>query len=227
MNSFKKNDYIDLMEIAAKIWAHKFLLITLAVVMAVLFAVRVEFFTKDRYVASGVVYVSNKGLQEDNEEISLNDIDTAKSMTDTCREILGMRTFLARVSEDIENKYTWSQIKGMTSVSSLNETELMVISATAGNPEDAYLVAESMVRNAPDTLGNVFKNGSIEIIDEVVLPSGPVSKGTAGEAAKGAILGLFLGAAIIVIMNLFDTKIHKGEDVAKRYNVSILGEIAQ
>lgn len=227
MNSLKNNDYIDLMEIARRIWLHKFLLIALAVVMAVLAAVRVEFFTDDKYVASGVVYVSNKGVQEADEEISLNDIDTAKSMTETCREILGMRTFLARVSEDIDNEFSWSQIKAMTSVSSLNETELMVISAVADDPNDAYLVAESMVRNAPQTLGNVFKNGSVEIIDEVVLPSGPVSKGTAGEAAKGAILGLFIGVAIIVIMNLFDTKIHKSEDVAKRYNVSVLGEIAQ
>ena len=43
----------------------------------------------------------------------------------------------------------------------------------------------------------------------------------------GAILGLVLGMAIVVVVNLFDTKVHKAEDVAKRYSVSILGEIYQ
>lgn len=227
MNSFEREEYIDVMEIVRGIWIYKFLLIALAVVMAVMFAVRVEFFTPDRYVASGILYVSNRGTQGVSEEISLNDIDTAKSMTETCREILAMRTFLAGVSEDIGNEFTWSELKGMTSVSALNETELLVVSATAGTAEDAYLVAESMVRNAPYTLRNVFKNGSIEIIDEVVLPEGPVGKGTLKNALMGAFVGLFIGVAFIVIRNLFDTKVHKSEDVANRYNVSILGEIAQ
>lgn len=227
MNSLEKEEYIDVMEIVRGLWIYKFLLIALAVIMALMFSVRVVFFTKDRYVASGILYVSNRGAQGSSDELSLNDIDTAKSMTETCREILAMRTFLSGVSEDIGNKYNWKQLGSMTSVSALNDTELLVISATAGTAEDAYLVAESMVRNAPYTLKSVFKNGSVEIIDEVVIPDGPVGKGTMKEALKGALVGLFIGIAFVVVRNLFDTKVHKSEDVATRYNVSILGEIAQ
>lgn len=227
MEASTKNEYINLLEIAYQMWVHKFMLVSLAVIMAVTFAVKAEFFTKDKYVASGIMYVSNRGMQGSSEELSLNDINTAKSMTETCREILSMRTFLSEVSEDINNKYRWKQIQSMTSVSSLNDTELLVISATADNPEDAYLVANSIVKNAPKTLGNVFKNGSIEVIDQVVLPDAPVGKGTTKQALMGALIGLFIGAAIVVVMNLFDTKVHRAEDVASRYNVSILGEIAQ
>lgn len=228
MSSFKNNDYIDLMEIVRSLWAYKFLLIALAVVMAILSVVRIEFFTEDRYVATGMLYVSNKQETDDAAaKVSQADINTAKSMSATYREILKTRTFLAQISEDIGGRFSWGRIKGMIGISAVNNTELVQISVSANNPNDAYIVAESIVRNAPEKLGSIFGNGNIKIVDEVAVPSAPLGKGTTGEAAKGGILGLFIGVAIIVVMNLFDTKIHKSEDVAKRYNVSILGEIAQ
>ena len=226
MNNIKNNDYIDLLEIVKSVWVYKFMLIALAVVIAMLSVVKLVFITIDRYVAYGVIYVSN-GQTMEADLVSGQAIDTARTMVETCREILKTRTFLTEVSLDTGGKYSWSQIGSMTSISAVNETELMRISVTAYSPEDAYLIANSIVNKAPERLVSVFKSGTAEIIDEVIAPGGAVSKGTVGEAAKGAILGLFIGLAIIVIINLFDTKIHKGEDVAARYKVSILGEIAQ
>lgn len=227
MNSFKNNDYIDLLEIAKSLWAYKFMLIALAIIVAVLAVVRVEFFTKDQYVATGMLYVSNKQEVEEDEKISQQDINTAKSMSATYREILKTRAFLGEISEEIGGKYSWSRIKSMTSIYAVNNTELMEVSVVANSPHDAYLVADCIVKNAPEKLGSIFENGLIKIVDDVVVPSKPVGKGTAKQGAMGAILGLALGMAIVVIINLFDTKIHKAEDIAKRYSVSILGEIYQ
>ena len=226
MGSVKNNEYIDLMEIAKSIWTYKFILVALAVVIALISVVRVEFFTKDKYVAYGVVYVSN-GQTQDSDIVSQSAIDTARTMIETSREILKTRSFLTEVSMDIDEKYSWGQIKGMTSITAQNETELMRISVTAYSPTDAYNIANSILDRYPERLTSVFKSGTAEVIDSVIPPTSAVSKGVTGEAVKGAILGLFLGLAIIVIINLFDTKIHKGEDVATRYKVSVLGEIAQ
>ena len=227
MGSFKNNDYIDLMEIAKSLWTYKLLLIALAAILAILAVVRVEFFTDDTYVASGMLYVSNRAEYEEDEGISQQDINTAKSMSATYQEILKTRTFLAKVSEDIGGKMSWSRINGMTTVSPVGNTELMHIYVVANNPKDAYMVAESIVRNAPETLGDVFDEGTIKIVDEVVPPSAPMDKGVAKQGLLGAVIGFVLGCAIVVIRNLFDTKIHKSEDVAKRYNISVLGEIYQ
>ncbi len=227
MGSFKNNDYIDLMEIVKSLWTYKLLLIALAAVVAILAVVRVEFFTDDTYVASGMLYVSNKTEYAEDKGVSQQDINTAKSMSATYQEILKTRTFLAKVSEDIGGKLSWSKIKGMTTVSAVGNTELMQVSVVANNPKDAYIVAESIVRNAPETLGGVFDEGTIRIVDEVVPPSAPMGKGTAKQGLLGAMIGFVLGCAIVVIRNLFDTKVHKSEDVAKRYNISILGEIYQ
>lgn len=229
MNSFKNNDYIDLMDIVKRIWLYKLPIFALAVLFAVLCTVRVAVFVEDRYVSSGMLYVTNQSDNVDDEdtEVNLSDINTAKSMSTTYQEILKTRTFLAEVSEDIGGKYSWKQIKSMLSISAVNNTQLLQISVTAATPDDAYLIAQSLIENAPDKLYSIFKNGQVAVVDDAMYPTTAVGKGTMSEAAKGFVIGLFLGLAAVVVIGLFDTKIHKSEDVANRYNVSILGEIVQ
>ncbi len=227
MSSFKNNDYIDLMEIVKSLWVYKFLIIALAVVIGVLAVVRVEVFTEDQYVASGKLYISNRQELEEGKAISQADINTAKSMNATYREILKTREFLSEVSASVDGKYSWAQIGSMLDVSAVNNTEIMRISITANNPKDAYLVADSMVKKAPEKLGSVFPNGQIVIIENVIVPSAPLGKGTAKQGVLGCAVGAAIAMAIVVVINLFDTKVRKSEDVAKRYSVSILGEIYQ
>lgn len=220
------NDYIDLLEIAKKVWVYKFIILALALVGMIIMSVKVQFLTKDTYVASGILYVSNKS-SDGTTSVSQNDINTAKSMSTTYIEILKTRSFLTDISDDIEGTYSWNQIGGMISIESVNSTQLMKISATAHSAEDAYVIADSIIRNAPKKLSSVFTSGEIEVVDSAVVPTVPQDKGLVKKVAMGAMAGLVLGLVIAVLMSFFDTKIHKSEDVAKRYNVSILGEIAQ
>jgi capsular polysaccharide biosynthesis protein len=229
MNSQKNNysnDYIDLTEILRKIWAYKFVILVLTLVGMILSSVAVEFFTKDTYTASGILYVSNKKEDEDS-EVSKNDIDTSKLMSSTYIEILQTCSFLTDVSKDLDERFSWGQIKGMISLSTVNETQLIRISTMANSAEDAYLVADSIVRQAPKKLSSVFKNGEIEVVDNVVMPKNPQSKNLPKKAAEGAVVGFAIGIVLAVVMSFFDTKIHKSEDVARRYNISVLGSIAQ
>lgn len=232
MNSFNNNDYIDILEIVKKVWSYKFPVIALAVVLALLCVIRVEFFVDDQYVSSGMLYVTNRKVDSENEkDISQADINTAKSLSSTYREVLKTRSFLAEVENDIkgktENKYSWKQLKSMLSISSVNNTELMQVSITSTNRNDAFTIADSIINLAPEKLDEIFGNGSVTIVDNPVIPSGAVSKGTMSQAVKGGAVGMFIGLAIVVVIGLFDKKIHKSEDVSKRYNISILGEIAQ
>jgi capsular polysaccharide biosynthesis protein len=229
MNSQKNtysSDYIDIVEIVRKIWSYKFIILALALIGLIISSIYVECFTKDTYTASGILYISNKKYDEDS-SVSKGDIDASKSMNTTYIEILQTRSFLSDVSKDIDKKFSWGQIRGMVSFSSVNNTQLMKISVTAYSAEDAYLVADSIVSQAPKKLKSVFPNGEIEVVDDVVMPKSPQSKNLMQLAAISAGIGAVIGIVFAVIMSFFDTKIHKSEDVARRYNISVLGSIAQ
>lgn len=221
------NEYIDVIAIVKKVWAYKFMILALGLVAMIAMAVKVQFLTKDTYVASGILYVSNRSMDDESTVVSKNDIDSSQLLTTTYMEVLKTRSFLTDVSKDIGEKYSWSRIGKMVSYSAVNGTQLMKISVTAYSPNDAYIIADSIVREALDKLNSIFKNGDIELVDSVAVPTAPVDKKLIENTAMGAMVGLFIGVFIAVLMSFFDTKVHRSEDVARRYNVSVLGDIAQ
>lgn len=208
-------------------WLNKFLIITLACLMATLFLVKTVYFTKDQYVADGMLYVRNRTEQTIEGVIQGSDISTSRSLSNTYIEILKSRSFLTEISADTGSKYTWKQIKSMLTINSVNETELLTISVKCTNADDAGAIATSIMQKAPDKLQSILNGGGVVVIDQINSVGTKVDPGTTRKTILGFALGAFLGAVIAFLINLFDKKVHKSEDVAKRYDVSILGSIGQ
>ncbi len=214
-------------DILRMLWASKFLIIALACLVATMFLVQTVYFSEPQYMADGMLYVKNRTEANIEGVIQGSDISTSRSLSNTYIEILKSRSFLTDVSEALGGKYTWKQIKSMLTVSSVNETELLTISVKTNNAEDSGAIARAIMEKAPDKLQSVLNGGGVEIIDSANNTGTLVDPGTTRKTVLGGALGAFLGSAIAFLRNLFDKKVHKGEDVAKRYNVSILGNISQ
>lgn len=225
---------LDLIELLQIIWKSKWIILAMMVLGVLVTFIKVNYFTQDRYTANGILYVSNKSADGDTEvtKITQSDINSSRTLGTTYMEVLKTRSFLTDVGRAAYENHTtklykYGEIRQMMSVAAINETELLNISVTAESPHDAYLIAEQILTLAPQKLNSVFKSGEVEIVDEVVEPTSPVSKGGTRKMMLGAFVGVALGAVLVFILNFFDTKVRKSDDVAKRYNVSILGEIAK
>jgi len=209
------------------LWLNKFLIVTLACLVATTFLVQSVYFSEPQYVADGLLYVSNRNNVFVQDEIQQNDIITSRTLSYTYIEILQSRSFLADVSEATGGHYSWKDIKSMLTVSSVNETELLSISVKANNSDDACNIARAIMDKAPAKLKSVLNGGDVEVVDSIAGSGTLVDAGVAKKTVLGFIIGAFFGALIAFLRNLFDKKVHKGEDVAKRYNVSILGNISR
>lgn len=218
---------IDLLNLLLNLWHHKVLILVLACIAALFMFVKTAFFTDFTYTAYGVLHISNKKDTATEETIQKSDIDTSKSLSSTYIEILNTRVFLKDISADIGNKYTWSQIKRFVTITAIGETELLKISVTTNNANDSYKIAKSIMEKAPDKLISVYKGGEVENVDPPILPETPNDKKIVTKSLLGFVLGFMAGAGYVFLLTFFDRKIHKSEDVVKRYDVSILGEILQ
>lgn len=231
MNETEKNRYsseLDVLDILRTLWANKLILLAFMAVAAVIAYVKVVYFTADTYTANGVLFVSNKSVEtmEAGGVIQQADLMTSRTLGETCVEILQTRSFLKMVSEDLDHQYTWNQIRSMARVSPKNETELLSITVTASSPETAYLVASSIIKQAPVKLSGVFKRGDFEIVDEVEYPDRPNGRGLVRTMILSLVIGAILGSALVLVRMMFDTKIHRADDLKKRYDITVLGEIA-
>lgn len=209
------------------LWMHKFLIVTLACLVATGLLVKTVYFTEPQYVADGMLYVSNKDEMLLQDRIQQSDIYSSRTLSETYIEILQSRSFLTDVSIATNQKYSWKEIKSMTKISSVNETELLTISVKANNSEDACAIAAAILDKSKDKLISVLNGGDVTIVDPVDSAATLVDAGATRKTILGFALGAFIGAVIAFLRNLFDKKVHKGDDVAKRYNISVLGNISR
>ena len=222
----EKDREIAITDILQIMWMNKFLILILACLTATVLLVQTVYFTPPEYVADGMMYISNKTEQTvEIDKINKNDIDTSRTLSYTYIEILKSRSFLTMVSEAVGGAYSWKEIKGMLSVASLNETELLKVNVKADNAADASNIARAVLEKAPEKLSNILNGGTVEIVDAIDNEATLVDAGVAKRTALGFAAGAFAGALIAFLRNLFDKKVHKGEDVSKRYNVFVLGSL--
>lgn len=216
---------INLLEILGAIWQRKAVLILLAIIIGALAFVKVNYFTEDMYTSRGTLYVSNISSDANTNKLSQSDIMSSRELSETYKEILNTRSFLNEVATVVGDKYSWAEIKSMLTISSVNETELLSISVVSKDPKDSYSIAQAILEKAPGKLISVFSSGQVTVVDEAVYQKEPIDKGVFKYTALGALAGVVLGVIIVFLFHFFDNKVHKSDDIAKRYKVSILGEL--
>lgn len=217
---------INILEILGAIWERKIVVILLAVIMAVLAFVKVSFFTEPTYASKGTLHVSNISSDVTTNKLTQADILSARELSGTYKEILFTRSFLNEVATAVDGNYKWNEIKSMLSISPINDTELLSIAVVCDNPRDAYMIAQTILEKAPEKLTSVFSSGQVTVVDEAVYETRAIDKGVFKNTVIGLFLGLVLGVIIVFFFHFFDNKVHKSEDIAKRYGVSILGELS-
>ena len=217
---------INILEVLGAIWQRKIVVILLAIIVAVLAFVKVSYFTEPTYASKGTLYVSNISSDVTTNKLTQADILSARELSGTYKEILFTRSFLTEVATAVDGDYKWFEIKSMLSIAPVNDTELLSIAVVCDNPRDAYMIAQTILEKAPEKLTSVFSSGQVTIVDEAVYETKAVDKGVFKNTVIGLFLGLVLGVVIVFFFHFFDNKVHKSEDIAKRYGVSILGELS-
>lgn len=219
---------LSLADIMTVIGRHKIMITALVIICSLLMLFKTIYLTDDTYTSFGVMHISNKPAAKEAETtIQQNDIETSKSLSTTYTEILKTRIFLDDVSKASGRGYSGDEIAKMLTVAQVNDTELLKISVKSPRPFDSFMLTQTIMKKAPDKLTSVYKSGEVEIVDPPQYCEKADDKGYPQNIALGFMLGLMLSCAYAFVYEFFDKRVHKAEDVANRYDISILGETAQ
>ncbi len=218
------NEQISIVDVVDMLLRRWWLMLVSAVVVGIAAFMYTNLFIDPMYRSEGALYV-NSTQNQISGEVTTGAISASKQLVTTYAEILQRRTFLEQVVQDLNNKYTVDQIKSMLSMGAANETEILEISVTGENAHDVYLIARSILRHAPDELIRVVEAGSVKILDNARENTTPISPNIRTNTLIGILVGLLIGALTAVLLELFDTRIKNGEEISKRYDEPLLGEI--
>lgn len=217
-------DTIDLKQILyvlKKRW--KWLVAGLLVGLLVFYAIS-AFLLPKKYASSVELYVYNSNVTQGN-NVNINDINASQKLVNTYIVILENSEVLTEVASRLSVPMTASQLRGAVTMSSVNETEVLNISALT---EDAALSAEicnTFAEVAPDVLKQVVKAGSVEVIGSARAATAPSSPNVRRNTVLGGLLGLVVAVGAALIVFLLDNTVKGEEDVRRRLDIPVLGEI--
>ncbi len=217
------NEQLSIMSMVDAILKKWYILFIAAIAGGLFAYVFTDLFIPPKYSSSATLYVSASSVKSEN--VSAANINASKMLVETYAEILKARDFLGRIVKDIDGKYTADEIKGMLSVESVNETEIMSIKILCENKNDAYKIAKCFSEYAADELRNVMGGGEVTILETPLEPQSPVSPNIRMITIAGVAAGLLLAGLVVVVLGLLDTRIKSGEEFANMYEEPLLGEI--
>ena len=212
---------INIIDILLRRWS---IILLAAIAVGVFSFVYSEVFIAPVYSSTASLYV-NSSKEIVNDEISQSNMNSSRQLVMTYAEILKGRTFLGRVADDLNDKYTVSQIKNMITMESLNETEILSVTVEGTDADDVYRITKSIVKYAPDELIRVVEAGSVKILDDASETKTPISPNIRQNTFIGIFLGIVIGALIVIVLELFDTRIKSGDEISQKYKEPLLGEI--
>ncbi len=198
------------------------LIVTLTILGLTTFFIYTKYFTQSIYTASVQMYVNSTNLTEPTD---LNELNYAQQITATYVYLLRTKAFYDLVAKESGLTYNANQLKAMTVVQPIEDTEIFQISVTTLNPEDSYQIVKTMQDNAPKLIKSVKSTAKISVVDPVVLPSFPSGPNTSRITIVGGMLGFMLSIIITFLLEILDVNVKNREDLMKKYGIPVLGAI--
>lgn len=176
------------------------------------------------YRSSTSLYVNNSDVSID--KINASDITAAESLVGSYIHILQSRGVLSDVVEDMNNKYTYSQIKQMVEASSKTGTVIIEITVMCPIAEDAQTIANLVVKNGISAIQRIITSTGAEIIDEAPEPESTSYPNYQTFLILGFLVGAFIAVAIIFVLEMIDTRIKTEDDFTDEFKeIPVLGII--
>ena len=117
-----------------------------------------------------------------------------------------------------------AEIRNALKMSSENGTAMLNISVTTTNPNLSKAICDTLASVAPTKLKEIMQMGNVTVM-------APAKKGVqvgprlVMNTALGAIVGLAIACAVVLITYITDNTVSDEREMRRRLNLTVLGEI--
>lgn len=157
--------------------------------------------------------------------ITQNDISLNKNLVATYREIIKSRRILSNVISNLNLDITEKELSDKVSVTSSNDTELIVISVVDKDSKLARNIANEIAKVFKEEITTIYNIENISIVDVAVKAKDAYNVNPLKQYVIGVGSGFLIGSFIITVMFYFDDSIKKPEDIEEKVGLSVLSTV--
>ncbi len=228
INSNAKDYYvIDIVHIVKSVLPRAWIIVICSFLSAAIAFSIAAFAITPTYSSSIMLYVNNSSFTVGDLgfSISSSEISAAQSLVKTYTVLLKNRTTLEKVIEATGVSYDWEELYEMIEASPVNETEIMEVTVTSTDPNEAKKIANGIAKILPQRVSEIVEGSSMEVVDSAIAINKKVAPNITKFTAIGFVIGVLLSVAALVVIALFDNTIHDEEYILNNYGYPILAKI--
>lgn len=236
-NSYTIKDLIDLF--LSKLWL--IIVVTLCGGIAA-FSIS-KFVLPLKYSSHISMYVQSYTTFSDNPEQNYNNISNSKQLINTYIQVLKDDAVMNAVGDELSNQFdeallrenfnisngriTPSSLRSCISITSVSDTSALNVNATTQSPEVSAAICNYLADVADSFIQDAVAVGSIRTIDTAKVYNTPVAPNIPKNTILGMAAGFMFIILLILVIDFFDNTVKSSEDLSKKYEKAILGEIQE
>ena len=224
MHETDRNDEIeiDLGEVLG-LMLHRLWLLLLCGILAggAAFALS-SFVLTPQYESTTKIYILSK---TGGDSLTYSDTQLATQLTKDYGELITCRYVLESVIQECGLDDDYEELLDRVDVETITDTRIISITVKDPVPVEARMIADCIRDVASEHIQNVTDVEAVNVVDHANLPDEPSEPSVLIWTAVGGFLGVFLCAAVLLVLYLTDDTIKSAEDAERYLEISTLALI--
>ncbi len=212
---------MTLLELMKLLRKHLRLVIVLPIVCALATAVVSWGFMADQYTATVSAYVLQKSDQT-NGSTNYSDLSASQMVANDVAELAQTQDVKDKTAEKLRVE---SLKDAKISVTSSTTTRVIQLSVTTTDADSAAVVANEYVETISEIAQSKMGLQGVNTIDSAKTPTAPSGPNRPLYVAVALLAGLFLAIAIVVVMDMINTRVRNAEEAEELLGVPVIGRI--
>ena len=196
------------------------IIILITVVVGIIGCIYGLFIQVPVYKSSAKIVLISDSSEMTNNEISLN-----KNLVGTYTEIIKSKRVLNQVIDNLGLDYSYSKLYGNVEVSSVTNTEVIVITVTDTDKTLAKHITNEIATVFEKEIPELYNISNVNILDTAEEASAPANISVAKQSVLFIMVGLVLGLGLVFILYYFDRTVKTTEQVETKIGLPVLGTV--
>lgn len=215
---------MTLLELLTLLRKHLKLVIMLPIVCMVAMGLASVLMMNDTYTATTDMYVLASSEGSNSSSALSSDLSASQMLTNDVATLLQSD----RVMSDAADQLGLPNLRGYNiTVTSESTTRVITLQVTSSDAQGSANVANALADCVSNVAQEVMNVESVNVIDEAPTPEAPSGPNRMLYVAVAAMAGLFAAVAIVVLMDVIDTRVRSAEDVEELLELPVIGRIPQ
>ena len=210
---------IDVLYLLRKLWSRKFFIIFIALVVGTIALLGSVFLIKPKYTSTTRIYVVSRTA----DSITNQDLQAGSYLVKDYQEVITSNEVLSSVIDKEKLSLTPNELSSMISVTIPTDTRVISISVEDDNAQEATTIANTVREVAADKIKAVTKVDDVTTLEAAEVPKEPSSPNIKRNTLIGVIAGGVLAVISIIILEVFDDRVRRPEDIEDVLGLPLLG----